>query len=30
MDGDRTAQNLAAVESHFHSGALNEIETAAI
>src|SRR6185437_7119035 len=28
MAGDRIAQNLAAVESHFHSEALNEIETA--
>ena len=28
MDEDRIAQNLAAVESHFHSEALNEIETA--
>jgi len=28
MDADRIAQNLAAVESHFHSEALNEIETA--
>src|ERR1044071_1088732 len=28
MDGDRIAQNLAAVESHFHSEALNEVEVA--
>lgn len=28
MDIDRIAQNLAAVESHFHSEGLNEIETA--
>ena len=28
MDRDRVAHNLAAVESHFHSEALNEIETA--
>ena len=28
MDRDRIAQNLAAVESHFHSEALNEVETA--
>ena len=28
MDTDRIAQNLAAVENHFHSEALNEIEAA--
>ena len=28
MDRDRIAQNLAAVESHFHSEALNEVEAA--
>jgi ketosteroid isomerase-like protein len=28
MDRDRITQNLAAVESHFHSEALNEVETA--
>ena len=28
MDRDRIAKNLAAVESHFHSEALNEVETA--
>ena len=28
MDRDRVAENLAAVESHFHSEALNEVELA--
>ena len=28
MDKDRIAQNLAAVESHFHSEALQEVEAA--
>jgi ketosteroid isomerase-like protein len=28
MAGDRVARNLAAVESHFHSEALNEVEAA--
>jgi hypothetical protein len=28
MDRDRVAQNLAVVESHFHSEALNEVEVA--
>jgi hypothetical protein len=28
MDKDRVAQNLAAVETHFHSEALNEVEAA--
>ena len=28
MTGDRVARNLAAVESHFHSEALNEVEAA--
>jgi ketosteroid isomerase-like protein len=28
MDKDRKAQNLAAVENHFHSEALNEVEAA--
>jgi ketosteroid isomerase-like protein len=28
MDRDRVTQNLAAVESHFHSEALNEVEAA--
>lgn len=28
MDRDRIAQNLAAVENHFHSEALNEVEAA--
>ena len=28
MDRDRIAQNLAAVENHFHSEALNEVEEA--
>lgn len=28
MDRDRAAQNLAVVESHFHSEALNEVEAA--
>ena len=28
MAGDRVAQNLAAVENHFHSEALNEVEAA--
>jgi SnoaL-like domain len=28
MDKDRIAQNLAAVENHSHSEALNEVETA--
>ena len=28
MENDRIAQNLATVESHFHSEALNEVETA--
>jgi len=28
MQGDRRAQNLAAVENHFHSEALNEVEAA--
>ena len=28
MDNDRIAQNLTAVENHFHSEALNEVETA--
>jgi ketosteroid isomerase-like protein len=28
MDTDRIAQNLAAVENHFHSEALNEVEAA--
>jgi hypothetical protein len=28
MDRDRIAQNLAAVENHFHSEALSEVEAA--
>ena len=28
MEIDRIAQNLAAVENHFHSEALNEVEAA--
>jgi ketosteroid isomerase-like protein len=28
MDNDRLAQNLAAVENHFHSEALNEVDAA--
>jgi ketosteroid isomerase-like protein len=28
VQGDRTARNLAVVESHFHSEALNEVEAA--
>jgi ketosteroid isomerase-like protein len=28
MDSDRVARNLAAVENHFHSEALNEVEAA--
>ena len=30
MDKDRIAQNLAATENHFHSEALNEVETATV
>ena len=30
MDKDRIAQNLAAAENHFHSEALNEVETATV
>ena len=30
MDRDRIAQNLAAVENHFHSEALNEVETTTV
>ena len=30
MNRDRIAQNLAAVENHFHSEALNEVEAALV